>query len=401
MPHRKHILFVDDEPHLLQGLQRMLRPQRHEWNMIFAAGGAEALEVLEAKRVDVIVTDMRMPGMDGAALLQQVHDRFPGVLRIVLSGHFDVEAGLRAVPVAHQFIAKPCEPHKLRAAIERSAGLGNAWTDEATRRVVSAIGALPSPPRTCSLLMEAVQDPEVSIEAIGRIVDQDVAITAKILQLVNSAFFGLPREVSSVRSAVNLLGMDLLKQLVLSAGVLQMFHSGRKVAGFSLEEFERHSQRTAAIAAQLSEGFPAPSAAVIAGLLHDTGKLVMATCRPEEFREALARSSGEARPLHECEHELLGVSHAEIGGYLLSLWGLPALTIDAISFHHRPAEAGCVPGEFGLRAVIHLANGLAHEPLALAPSALPEFPARCDAAYLSGLGAGPRIRAWREKIRCM
>jgi len=397
----KRILFVDDEPKLLEGLQRMLRPQRHEWEMMFASGGEEALEVLETRAVDVVITDMRMPGMDGATLLQRVHDRFPGVLRIVLSGYFDVESGLRAVPVAHQFVSKPCEPEKLKAAIERSTQLSNAWTDEATRKVVSAVGALPSPPKTCALLLQAVQKPDVSIEAIGRIIDQDVAMTAKVLQLVNSGFFGLPTEVSSVRVAVGLLGMDVLKQLVLSAGVLKMFHPKRKVAGFSFDVFERHSQLTANIASFLSTEPGGPASGVIAGLLHDTGKLVLATCRPGEFEEAMQRSVEQDRPLHECEHELLGTSHAEIGGYLLRIWGLPASTIDAICFHHRPMAPGCPAGEFGLRAMIHLADALAHESLTESPATPPKFPAKSDAGYLGRLGVEHRMPEWRARARQM
>ena len=157
----KRILFVDDEPRLLQGLQRMLRPQRHEWDMLFANGGEEALAVMAQTAVDVVVTDMRMPGMDGASLLQQVHARFPGAMRIVLSGQFDVEAGLRAVPVAHQFLTKPCDPDKLKAAIERSSQLtGAAVPDEATRRIVSAIGVLPSPPGVCAIAWRQSKSPK-------------------------------------------------------------------------------------------------------------------------------------------------------------------------------------------------------------------------------------------------
>jgi DNA-binding NtrC family response regulator len=115
----RRILFVDDEPRLLEGLERMLRPQRKLWQMQFAIGAEKALAVLDESEIDVVVTDMRMPGMDGASLLQQVQSRFPGVVRIILSGQFGEEAQRRAAPVAHQFLTKPCSPEILRETIER------------------------------------------------------------------------------------------------------------------------------------------------------------------------------------------------------------------------------------------------------------------------------------------
>ena len=147
----KSILFVDDEPMILAGLQRLLRSQRNVWDMSFAASGAEALAVLETKPFDAVVTDMRMPAMDGARLLELVKERYPGTIRIVLSGYFESEAALRAVPVAHQYLAKPCDPKKLHEAIERSCGFASLLPDAALRRVVGTIGELPTLPRTSAI----------------------------------------------------------------------------------------------------------------------------------------------------------------------------------------------------------------------------------------------------------
>lgn len=105
---RKRVLFVDDEQEVLEGLRNLLRRNRHEWDMVFALGGYEALAELSRGTVDVVVTDMRMPGMDGAQLLAQVKTVSPSTARLVLSGHAEKEAILRALPVAHQFLSKPC-----------------------------------------------------------------------------------------------------------------------------------------------------------------------------------------------------------------------------------------------------------------------------------------------------
>lgn len=388
------ILFVDDEVKVLAGLQRMLRPQRHNWDMSFANGFEQALAFMEKSPVDVIVTDMRMPGMGGAGLLELVRARFPGVIRIVLSGQFDVDSGLRAVPVAHQFLTKPCDAEKLRSAIARSAQPTTGRPNEATRRIVAAVGTLPSPPAVCTELMAAIQDPAIAIEAIVRIIDRDVAVSAKVLQLANSAFFSIPREVTTVSAAVNFLGLEVLRQLVVSAGILKSFKPVRPITGFSLDDFERHSHTTAAIASEIWAKDKRRCEGVMAALLHDTGKLVLAARLPAKFEDVLVEAQRDGRPSHECELNMFGASHAEIGGYLLGLWGLPPVVVDAVSAHHRPAAPSDTRGELSLRAIVHFSNALANESPA-AGAMLPPVPAGLDPVYLSALGFRERIPEWR------
>ena len=392
----KRILFVDDEVKVLEGLERMLRPRRHEWEMVFAASAAEALQLLEARPFDVIVTDMRMPEMDGAQLLEQVQKRFPAVVRLVLSGYFEMEMAVRAVPVAHQYLAKPCDPEKLRAAIERACGFTSILTDEAARKVVGAIGALPSVPRTCAALLEALRNPDVPIEEIGRIIEQDVGMSAKVLQLANSAFFGHLQEIATVRAAVSYLGLDVLKQLVLSAEIFRTFQPGRRIAGFAIEEFQEHCRWTAAIAARLPAPKKTVSAAVVASLLHDTGKLVLAVRLPEKFELTLQTAHQRACPFHEVEYELIGTGHAEIGAYLLALWGLPLPIVDAVCRHHHPAQAGDAPPGLDVLAVTHIADGLAYELQAETNGREPAAVSLLDLEYLAALGVAEELPGWRE-----
>ena len=315
----KRILFVDDEPSLLEGLQRMLRPQRTHWEMSFAGGGEEALRMLEGSLFDVVVTDMRMPGMDGAQLLGIVRDRFPGVVRIILSGYCEMESTLRAVPVTHQFIQKPCDGKKLLAAVERACGLTDSLPDESIRKIVSALGQLPCLPHTAATLLRAFDNPDVSVARIAQIVEHDIAISAKVMQLVNSAFFGRSREVTDLHRAVNYLGVEVLRQLVITAEIFRAFLPASRMEGFSLERIQNHSLLTAAIAARL----PVPAADVpataIAALLHDAGTLVLATQLPAEFERIHLLAAADRLPLHTAEELVLGVSHAEIGSYLLGL----------------------------------------------------------------------------------
>ena len=201
----KRILFVDDESMILDGIRRMLYAERKRWDMEFALGGEAALQACERSSFDVVITDMRMPGMDGATLLAHIRDRYPATARMILSGHSEAEAATRAVPVAHRFLAKPCNASDLQAAIERVCTLQALLSGNEMRRLIGSIGELPALSRTYTSLAQAVSDPSTPITRIAEIVGQDMAMSAKVLQLVNSAFFGLPQKVTSLHSAVGYL----------------------------------------------------------------------------------------------------------------------------------------------------------------------------------------------------
>ncbi|HEY3913919.1 MAG TPA: HDOD domain-containing protein, partial [Verrucomicrobiae bacterium] len=243
---------MDDEMKILEGLQRMLRPQRQIWEMAFAPGGQAALGMLDAAPFDVIISDMRMPGMDGAALLKTVREKYPSVLRIILSGYADMEAAFNAVPVAHQFLLKPCDQDTLRTAIDRATSLSDVLNSKMLANLVGSIQQLPSLPQMCLELQQALADPDSSSRQVAQIIERDTAMSAKILQLVNSAFFGFVRNVSDIQTAINYLGISTLQNLVLSAEVFRVFHPVQSIPGFSLETHQSHSQLAARIAKGLS-----------------------------------------------------------------------------------------------------------------------------------------------------
>lgn len=355
----KRILFVDDEIKILEGLQRMLRPQRQIWEMAFAPGGQAALSMLEAAPFDVIISDMRMPGMDGAALLKTVREKYPSVLRIILSGYSDMEAAFNAVPVAHQFLLKPCDQDTLRAAIDRATSLSDVLNSKMLANLVGSIQQLPSLPQMCLELQQTLADPDSSSRQVAQIIERDTAMSAKVLQLVNSAFFGFARNVSDIQTAINYLGISTLQNLVLSAEVFRVFHPAQSIPGFSLEIHQSHSQLTGRIAKDLSANVAIAAAAPIAGLLHDVGKLVLAEAMPGHLANALKRARQEQRPLFEIEEEMTGISHAEVGAYLLSLWGIPYIIIEAVAHHHHPER---VPHDkLDVLACVYFANWLAHD----------------------------------------
>jgi len=384
------VLFVDDESAVLDGLRRALRSRGVGWDTGFATSGEEALRLLQARPFDVIVSDLRMPEMDGGELLEQVRISFPGVVRIALSGCVEREAALRSSGVVHQYLTKPCDPATLVACIERFCASAHILPDEAARRVVGAIGTLPSLPQSAAILMETLHHPGVSFAEVNAIICRDVGMTAKVLQLVNSPLFPLACEVTSIRSAVILIGLDALKELVFLAEVFRSFEPACPIEGFCLDDFEIHAALTARIAVELPLPGSVLPGVTSAGLLHDIGKLVLAERLPERFEQSLALARKQRRPLYSVEPEVIGASHAEIGAYLLGLWGLSPLIVDAVCYHHCPGQAKCAGTVLSLAGLIHIADSLANE---LSPAEA--SPAPLDLRYLARSGLAGQLPVWK------
>ena len=353
----RSILFVDDEPRVLQGIQRMLRPMRHEWDMTFVASGQQALEAMAQSSFDVVVSDMHMPGMDGAQLLAEVRKRHPDTVRIILSGYTDQEAVLRSVRPAHQYLSKPCEAETLKAAVARAFALRNFLTDPALTRLISGMESLPSLPSMYLEIMAELQSPDVSTQKVGQIISKDVGMSAKILQIVNSAFFGLPRRVADPGQAVTLLGLDTVKGLALSLQIFEGFDR-RKLPGFPIDELWEHSMTVAAsarkIARRESGDEKVSDDAFLAGLLHDVGKLALAENLPMRYARVLTLCEKKGTPHWQGESEVFGATHAEVGAYLLALWGLPDPIVEAVAYHHCPDE--CPNKAFSPLSAVHAAN---------------------------------------------
>jgi HD-like signal output (HDOD) protein len=390
----KRILFVDDEPNVLDGLQRMLRPMRKEWGMAFALGGEQALAALAEKPFDIVVTDMRMPGMDGATLLKRVMQEYPRVVRIVLSGHSSEEASLRSVGVAHQFLAKPCDAEKLKLTINHAFALRNLLTDETLTRTLSQLKSVPSIPTLYTDIMEELEYPDASVARIGKIVAEDPGMTAKILQLVNSAFFGLPRHVATPAEAASLLGTETIKVLVLSVDVFSQF-AVPSVKRLAPEAVQKHCAHTAAIAKQIAIAEKATKevadASFMAGFLHDVGKLILAQNMPDQYGQVMENTQKRGISLCEAERAVLGATHAEVGAYLLGLWGLPDSMVEATAFHHFPSNS--LGDSFVPLTAVHVANVLAHELYSEDNSAAT---GSLDLDYLSRLGIEGRLPEWRK-----
>lgn len=382
------ILFVDDDADVLEAMRRTLRDRRNEWAMEFASSGPAALEALARLPAEVIVSDMRMPGMDGWELLAEVRTLYPQTIRLVLSGHADARSIMRAVGTAHQYLAKPCEGGALKAAISQSHMLRRKLSHDRLATLVGHVDMLPSAPTSFQEILACLQRPTASVAEAARIIGRDLAMTANVIKMVNSAFFGSRHPVSTADRAVAYLGLDTLGALVLGHGV---FKSGvaTGIEGFSLERLWQHSFDVASAArtVALYEKFTQAQAdeAFLGGMLHDVGKLVYATrgavppdWPPVSVEDAIAQ---------------MDANHAEVGAYLLGLWGFPNPIIEAVAFHESPNQT---PGDgLSLPRLIHIADRLVHARSAQVTA----VPLRgLEPGLLETLGLTDHWPAWLAKL---
>jgi HD-like signal output (HDOD) protein len=336
MDGKKRILFVDDEPAILAGLQNLLFKDRKRWDMVFAAGGNLALGEIRKQPFDIVVSDMRMPGLDGAELLNLIKDECPSTVRIMLSGHADRDAIVRALPALHQLLSKPCDAGTLRNAIERSLSGADVDRDTRIRRIVGGVDKLPTPPDIYFQLTRLTAAPTTNVGEVTNVVTRDPGLSAKLLQLVNSAYFGAGHTTTSIQQAVMRLGTDRLRYLALTAAVFSP-PQPHDACWFSLDDLQRGAMRAAALAREFAE--PAMRDEAFAStLLHDVGHIVLAIGRGPEFQEFHERAPS-AKSLLDLELELFGATHAELGARLLAIWGLPMTIVDAVHYHHDPGSA--------------------------------------------------------------
>ena len=392
---KKSVLFVDDDQNMLDALRRMLRPMALDWNQFFVRSGDDALVVLAQHDVDVVMTDMRMPGMDGGQLLKIIQEARPDVVRIVLSGHADYNMVMRSVKQAHQFLTKPCSADDIRETLERAYNLRRILTNEAAKNIVTRIESLPSLPDLYLRVVAEVQREDANLATVARIISEDPAMTAAILKMVNSSFFGFFRPLTNPAQAVNLLGTEIIKGLILSAHLFSVFDFSR-FPRYSMDVLVDHSMATGRIAGAIAtfEGMPPEMVdeCFIAGMLHDVGKLILASRFEVEYLGILATVRNENRTVWEVEREVLSTSHAELGAYLLGLWNLPGAVVDALAFHHEPGLASCGK-DFTPLTAVHAANALEHE-LRVINKDYAQHP--LDPAYLEHMGLTSHLPQWKE-----
>jgi len=383
-----HLLFVDDEVDVLEGLENRLRRMRARWSMHFAQSGTAALAVLDEHPIDVIVSDMRMPEMDGATLLDTVRERYPRVVRFMLSGETGPDGAVRGLPVAHQFLSKPCDLGVLERAIDRVFALFMRTGNPRVQEALGLVQSLPTLPRVYRELLDEIDDPDSDTASVAEIVERSPSMCARVLQIANSAFFSGGGRIAIIREAVALLGLSTLRGIALSNAFFHVLDEAGLAKGLNLEAFDQHSQKVAYLASRMLRGDEA-RLAYSAGMLHDIGELVLAGGMPDVYADARSEAIRNRRPLFEMENELIGCSHADIGSQVLALWGLPAPLIDAVAHHHMPSRLES--DRFDATGAVHIAQVIAGR----LQTELPPDP--LDVVYLEQTGMQARAEQWIDE----
>jgi putative nucleotidyltransferase with HDIG domain len=392
--HKHIVLFVDDDPLILNGLKRSVEEYNDFWEADFALSAREALDKLSEGPFDVVITDMHMPVMDGNQLLDEVNRLYPGVIRFVLSGNTSDTQAMHSTRLVHQMIPKPCDMEQLYHIVESSCRLRDMLTDTQLLRIITGIKTLPSVPLVYNRLVKELQSGNASAQSIGNIIAQDSAMTAKILQLVNSAFFGLMDNVSSPQRAVTLLGLNTVKALVLGIQVFSEFHE-RSDLPISIDHLWKHSLLVSSLAYSIARNLnlnrQEQEDARVSGILHDIGKLLLFKI-PDFFQKIKLDKNGLFSV--EAEYKVLGTSHAEMGAYLLGIWGLPDSIVEAVTFHHRPAVQ--ISNKADLMTALYVSNGLTNMWMTERDV---RYPAYLDMSYLQSVGVDNRLDDWTSLLR--
>ena len=380
----KRILFVDDERAVLEALRSRLRRRSAQWEVECVDSGALAIERMQQQPYDVIVTDLRMPGMDGAQLLEIVSGRWPQAIRIVLSGYADLQQTNRVVPFAHQYLSKPCEPQQLEAVIDRCLLLHELLQGSDLRAIVGRIRKLPSLPRIYSALQGILTDDKVTVGEVAQLIAADSAIAARVLQIVNSAFFRLPRRITNIEQAVTYLGFSAIRNVATSVAIFAQWQANG-VSRLEPDRLQAHVRAVAAAAGALTVKTPIADDAMLAGLLHDIGYWVLAQECSSDLSTAVDLAVTTTIPLHEAETRVLGASHAEVGAYLLGIWGLPYPVIEAVAHHHQPYRVA--QSSFDVLAALATADSLVTVHDADVFKMAPATETRLDENYLTSIHA--------------
>ncbi len=378
-------------------LEQELDTPDDQWIIKYSASELESLGIIGNNKIDVVIADLELTTSSGYELLDKIRASHPSVVRILMSDFPEDENPLRFLKLVHQYLPPPVNSARLDTALQRAFLVRSMLEKSALQDILYEFSCLPPMPSLYLSLVDATAN-DAPLPQIGGIVSGDTAISTRILEIVNSSLFSLPMTIKSPSHAVSLLGIDMIKALVLSLEVASGFEATAFPGDFTIDGLMEHGMATGAVAREIvkAEGAPRKTSdmAMAAGLLHDQGKMILAENFDDRYGEALRVAVEKDESIHEAENWSFKVSHAEIGAYVLGMWGMPKTLVEAIHYHHEPAAAHV--HRFSLLTALHIADALVHEmkeDLSLRGNSEP------DMDYLRSFNAEARLVEWREITR--
>ena len=360
MSDRKRIMFVDDEREVLDGLRQSLYRTRAVWDLAFAESADAAIAALELAPADALVTDIRMPGNDGVQLLATVASRWPDTARIALSGYSDARQAAALVPLAQQFLGKPTDASSIQSAIKQCLRVQELLRSQALRQAVGRIRTVPALPQVYQRLLLLARSDGTTTADIAEAISQDSGVAAKVLQIANSAFFRAARTIGSLEQAAAHLGLATLRDIALCAEVFREWRAHDIPPELAPARLQSHALSVALHVRELTRGRSWREEAFLAALLHDIGYWILLQISSQDLTRAWTVSRRTGRALTDVEREMFGTTHAEIGAYILGLWGLPFVIVEAVALHHDPRGPEACPDGV-LPALMKAESLLEHE----------------------------------------
>ena len=389
----KRILIAIADPPTLAEYSRGLGK---EWTVKLVTTPDAALAEMATQPCEVLVADFALPKVNGTDLLDRIHIEYPKTIRILLVGENDKDRRMADVEGSHLVLPKPCDSATLKSAIERALAIDLWLANDSLRELVARLRTFPIVPSLYLEVINALKQPHVTTAEVGGIIAKDMAMTTKLLQVTNSACFGLPRKISDPVEAVGILGFETVKSMVMTLKLLSQYDKVKPVY-FSIDRLWRHSTEVARISRRIvlseTDDPGLAGSAFTAGLMHDLGKLVLASNFDEQYSGAQALARKQQIPLWEVEKQIFGATHGEIGAYLLGLWGMPLDLVEASALHHNPGRTQSK--QFTSLTAVHVANALVYE---VKPDKEGFIPPQIDEGYIAGLGLSDRLQRWREMV---
>lgn len=399
---KPRIVFVEARLDALHAFERLLKVDAHRWNLVFVHTFDQAFTAMDAAPADVIVASIDAGNSADIMSLERLKADYPATVRMVFGAPALRENVVRVAPLCHQYLVKPLDVLRLHERLDRALAVRELLSEPALRAVVGDTESLPSPPPVLIELRAALEARGTGAGTVARIVEQDPALCAKLLQLANSAFFGTSRKyaagtVVSIADAVVLLGMATVEQLALITGLFVAFEADEETLGLSTGALRRHTTLVAEIAANLMTSRRFAEEAFMGGLLHDVGKLVLASRFPDSYRRVGPQARMRRVPVWQVEMDEYGASHATVGAYLLACWGLPRIVIEAVAYHHHPSALGRT--HFDAVGGVHVAEALVQEMDAAPNDPTGDASTWLDSVYLDKTGAISRVSVFRDIAR--
>ncbi len=354
------IMFVDDELSVIKSLKRTFRKYAKEWKMYFFTNPIEAFESLEKNEVDIIITDMKMPEETGFALLSKVKAKYPGIIRIILTGYADKKLIYSSFEVAHQLLIKPISAEAIISIVKQIKLINTYIENKELQKVVNDLSYLPPLPEIYLELSKKIKDPDSSLNDLAKIISRDPSLSADILKMVNSAYFGLSGKVYKISQAIGFMGIDLIKDIILTSAVFKNL-KGSPTQIEMIKKIYNHSSNVLKFAMKICKNLDLDAIdknyIFIASMFHDLGKIIMIMNMGRKYEVLLTSADKDKNVnIEDLEKKYLSITHSQVGAYILGLWGFSTKVIQTILFHHNPELSGCTNS--CLLATIYLANYL-------------------------------------------